>query len=726
MRFLRLLASLALATLAALPALAQDIGTIRFAAGTVEVVRGAERIPAARGTAVRQGDSVVTGAASTAQLVMVDNALISMRAGTTLSLERYQFDTAGTGAGEALIALVRGTMRTFTGLIVARDRDKFRMRTSIATLGIRGSGNILAHDDGIGTVNHTLTGAHSVTGKDPSGAERTLVSYPGQTIQVLPGQAPRFIPTPPFILAAASQGGKAAAKEEKTATTAGTSPEDGSATNAAGANGAGGAAVAAAQSTTSTLGGILVAVQPPPNSGYEALIRSSNPVPGGVEGVIGQTFALNGGGAVLDAAGRLVAIQEGSITGFLAGTGALPPGYAQTTVQPAGITFQGGTHTDGYRTPDGAVTIGRWEGGTVVVNGSPLYALGPRSVTYDVTVPTSPGVVGAFTGTTTYSLVAATRPTDSAGNVGAVSAATVGINFSSRVATGSFALGVNGQNFTLTGTSDLNVGGFYTFATGIGNLGIGCAGANCQTVGYQGTLNGRVAGSDGRWSTVTYRVNPRRLPGQPFSDMIVGSIVLGAPGAPTVGIVLPQTGTANLVFTGLTGTSFNNFGPPVNAQLEPTVATGTLAANFSARTVNFNLAVGHPGAGPTYTATVTGAPIVGVGFSASTTTGPNLGTATVTCSAPPCGAAGTGVGRFDGIFTTSAGNQGQVTFFLGDSLGAYGGTAGFGPAAGPIAPSAIALDARSATTALATGPSRATGPAAFPMDVAGPPGRRIR
>ena len=703
------IAAAGLAALVSTSASAQNAGTVQFASGTVEVQRGAQRIPAQKGTSLLQGDTVVTAAASSAQLQMVDGALVSLRPSTQMAIERYEFDESKASAGEAMLALVRGTIRTFTGLIVARDREKFRMRTNIANIGIRGSGNILAHSEQAGTINHTLTGAHGVTAKDAAGVERTLVSYPGQTIQVMPGIAPRFIPTPPSILAGASQGTKSAAAEEKAAegtkTTSGSSPEDGATATEAGVTA--NPTLASSQAATSTVAAAIVAVQPAPL--FEALYRSATPYSGGTgfEGVIGQSTFLGNGGAVLDAAGRLVAIRNGTYGEFLTGLGApSPPGYAQTQITGADVTFAGGVHHDGYRTPDGAITIGRWEGGSIVVTGgnapggSASFPVGPRSVTYDVTIPLHPGIFGTFTGTSTYSLVAATRPADAFGNTGSVSAATLNANFSSQVVTGNVALGVNGQSFAVSGSAALRPGNTgFDFATVAGNISIGCTGTNCAAQGYQGTFNGRFAGEDGRWATLTYRVNPARLPNQAFSDMIVGSIVLGTPAPPTVGITLPQTGTANLAFTSVASIGL---GAPPSDRI-----SGTLQANFSNGTVGFSATVGSSTPGlPTFVASASNAPIIGAGFSASSTPGPGQAALTVTCTGPACGAAGSGVGRFDGLFTSSSGTQGQTSIYLGDSQTEYNLVANFGSTTQSLT-RVIAADVQQGAATVAASPASA-------------------
>ena len=77
-----------------------------------------------------------------AQLTMVDQARLSLRPSTTVP-DRGLSREGATQASGAVLNLLRGTLRTFTGLLASTNRDKFVMKTRVATVGIRGSGNIL-------------------------------------------------------------------------------------------------------------------------------------------------------------------------------------------------------------------------------------------------------------------------------------------------------------------------------------------------------------------------------------------------------------------------------------------------------------------------------------------------------------------------------------------------------------------------------------------------------
>ena len=758
---------------------AQSVGRVQFVSGLAEVERGAQRLRLQPASEVQQGDLLLTGADGHLQLVMIDAAHVSLRPNSRMRIDRYEFDVAKPGVGQALLSLVTGAMHAFTGEIVNRDRDKFKMRTPLASIGIRGSGNILAHLEETGTINHTLTGAHSVTSFDELGIERTLISFPGQTIQVRPGQPPRFIPTPAFIMASASQPTKAESAAQKTSqaaqasasgtatsataasastsassstgsassstsssattsatsesapattssggttTTASTSTSSGGTTPAAASESAppsatapttttastissSSATVATSQATTATVGSSIVTAQPTANSGYETQLRFFNPLPGGgFEGVLVQSSFDGSGGAVLDAAGRLVQVSRAVVGTFLAGPGAPPPGYNGATYT-GSVSFDGGEHHDGFRSTDSSVILGRWTGGTVSVTddsgGRTVFDLGARSVSYDVTTPTVAGVIASFTGTATYNLAAATAPTDASGNAGSVTTASVLANFSARTVSGNFGLAISGRTFTLSGTSDLAPGSpRFTFASSLQNLSIGCSG-NCSALGYLGTLNGLFAGPTGQWMSVSYRINPDRVPGNGFSDFVVGSIALNSETAPTIGIVLPQSGIANLAFTAVDPSrSFINYPNAVGA---PSIS-GTLQANFTNHTASFSATVagGCNCSLPTFTASASDVPIVGAGFSATTDAqrSAGVGSMTVACSGNGCGSSGSATGRFDGLFRSSSGTNGTATRVVGDSAGNYDVTASFGPAPSARA-NVVAADASSAIGRLA-------------------------
>ncbi|MBK7661012.1 MAG: FecR domain-containing protein [Betaproteobacteria bacterium] len=190
---------LAAGVVSAGPAFAAS-GTFTFVTGEVNVQRAdGQRVPVTRGTAVNAGDAIVTGRQGMAQLTMVDQAKISLRPNTQFQIERYA-ETADSAAG-AVLNLVRGTLRTFTGLLSSNARGRFVMKTKVATVGIRGSGNVLfageaadCDPEKVGqaggtcdiTVNHTIEGSHAVAFGDGGGG---LPAQQGGAQTSSPGRA---------------------------------------------------------------------------------------------------------------------------------------------------------------------------------------------------------------------------------------------------------------------------------------------------------------------------------------------------------------------------------------------------------------------------------------------------------------------------------------------------------------------------------------------------------
>jgi ABC-type Fe3+/spermidine/putrescine transport system ATPase subunit len=180
-------------------------GKFNFVIGDVRVKNASGERKAERGGEVEANETIVSGKDGMAQLRLSDGAFIALRADTELRIDKYQYDSQKTATNDTVLSLVKGTMRAFTGAIANFNKDKFKMITPTATIGIRGSGNVLNFSPVENlTLNHTIEGSHTVTTFDPSGVMRTLVTAPGQTVQVNTGGAMQFVPTPAFIIEAAT------------------------------------------------------------------------------------------------------------------------------------------------------------------------------------------------------------------------------------------------------------------------------------------------------------------------------------------------------------------------------------------------------------------------------------------------------------------------------------------------------------------------------------------
>jgi hypothetical protein len=450
------------AALAATPLFAgAAAGEFTFVTGEVTLVKAnGQRSTPQRGTPVDPGDRVNTGTNGMAQLTMVDNARLSLRPSTQFQIEAYP-QQANSGDG-AVLSLLKGTLRTFTGLLASTNRDKFVMKTRVATVGIRGSGNILYAcegqecDEGIdksaaqapggATVNHTIEGSHSVTNivvdarglPAQQGGATTLITGPGQTVLVAGNLPPKYIPTPRFIgETATNPAAKQQGQSEGSTSTAAAgernfSPSDTPAvptqvtTNTAvvGNNGLGFA---------SDVDAILNAVRDPLNL-QDIVIAAGSPFSG-------QAVA-----------GDIQRASSGELRGYTAYAG------SQSGVTPV---ITGGTSVDTRSIfVDGTqISMGRYENAGLGFFGDGSASSIPGSVHW-ITAPSGfPAYLAdVLTGSTTYTLAAATSPTNQNNTPGTLSSATIFANFSNRTM---------GLNATVTiPAAGANAGGTWQLSTG--------------------------------------------------------------------------------------------------------------------------------------------------------------------------------------------------------------------------------------------------------------------
>lgn len=122
-------------------------GRVLVAVGDVTIVRGAEKIVARAGTELRAGDTIELGAQSNAQLRFTDESIVALRQGTTFRISEYAFEGRAPEEQSALFNLLKGGLRTVTGIIGRARQDRYSVGTPTSTIGIRGTHYTLVHCD---------------------------------------------------------------------------------------------------------------------------------------------------------------------------------------------------------------------------------------------------------------------------------------------------------------------------------------------------------------------------------------------------------------------------------------------------------------------------------------------------------------------------------------------------------------------------------------------------
>lgn len=82
------------------------------------------------------GDTIRTGAGSYVVIEFIDGARATVRPDSELKVDRYAFGTDDDGA---VMDLVKGGLRAITGSIAQNRPDSYKVKTNVATLGVRGT-----------------------------------------------------------------------------------------------------------------------------------------------------------------------------------------------------------------------------------------------------------------------------------------------------------------------------------------------------------------------------------------------------------------------------------------------------------------------------------------------------------------------------------------------------------------------------------------------------------
>lgn len=162
-----------------------------------------------RGEALREGDRLTTVAQGSAVIALQDGTRMTLRPKTDMVLTQYRFAAAQPDDGNMVVNLLRGGLRTITGLISKNNPEAARIRARTATIGIRGTDfdvrdcegaecaqesqnrNTRAREQAITASARLVQVRGLVQAQGPQGAPRTLsvgaAVYPGETVLTAAG-----------------------------------------------------------------------------------------------------------------------------------------------------------------------------------------------------------------------------------------------------------------------------------------------------------------------------------------------------------------------------------------------------------------------------------------------------------------------------------------------------------------------------------------------------------
>jgi hypothetical protein len=138
-------------------------------------------------SAVEPGDTLISEKGTYARIKFVDDSEITLLPNSQLKIDDFSFDEDKLEKDSAGFSLVKGGLRAVTGTLGKRNKEKWRMNTPTATIGIRGThlGALFCQND--------CGGVPTPTGKTPENGLHVDVA--SGAIVVTPKPMPQLAPS---------------------------------------------------------------------------------------------------------------------------------------------------------------------------------------------------------------------------------------------------------------------------------------------------------------------------------------------------------------------------------------------------------------------------------------------------------------------------------------------------------------------------------------------------
>ncbi|MGB5395886.1 MAG: FecR family protein, partial [Gammaproteobacteria bacterium] len=118
-----------------------NVGSIIYGYGDYHALdRDGNKRKLLKGAKIFEGDTLVTGKRGRLHVRFSDGGMVSVYPGSEYKIDEYNFVAGDDTKQKGFFSLLRGGARQITGLLGKIKRDNFRFRTTVATIGIRGTG----------------------------------------------------------------------------------------------------------------------------------------------------------------------------------------------------------------------------------------------------------------------------------------------------------------------------------------------------------------------------------------------------------------------------------------------------------------------------------------------------------------------------------------------------------------------------------------------------------
>lgn len=124
-----------------------SVGEVSLVLGKAYLKSGDKQSAIHAGTVIKVSDQVITESNGHVHIRFVDQALVSVRPDSTLEIQRYDFNPQNPADSSIKLNLVEGITRAISGDGAHAARDRFRLNTPIAAIGVRGTDFVVSASD---------------------------------------------------------------------------------------------------------------------------------------------------------------------------------------------------------------------------------------------------------------------------------------------------------------------------------------------------------------------------------------------------------------------------------------------------------------------------------------------------------------------------------------------------------------------------------------------------
>lgn len=116
-------------------------GSVIFTVGDVYMLAadGSRSGILRHGDNITVSDTVATGPDGYAHMRMSDNAFFALRPDSILRIDEYAFDPGDKSQDRVKVSLLKGKLRSVSGKVAKRSKNRYRLNTPVAAIGVRGT-----------------------------------------------------------------------------------------------------------------------------------------------------------------------------------------------------------------------------------------------------------------------------------------------------------------------------------------------------------------------------------------------------------------------------------------------------------------------------------------------------------------------------------------------------------------------------------------------------------